>query len=278
MIGAASTGKAVRFSDSSPEPSHKDDPSSSATKQSDCVVSASEPSAAEADAANPCSSQDGAVSVSLTRFTRSGRLLGVTSSESVIPSAVPEANHAHHDSHLPLSLSEAQCVSGNADASNNTRTTRSGRLFAAKPDGLPPNSISHSAHETADMAAASQPGAVQPESTSAEARAVPHTASVVTDAALGEAAQAAAGGSLSQPWERPLLGMGLPLGLPEEARWADQGRPSTDHPRHKTKSASVMRRCVHNLCSFSVVVICITDWDHKLGGPVLAYSCVISVY
>jgi len=118
---------------------------------------------------------------------------------------------------------------------------------------------------------------VQPESTSAaEAQAVPPTTSVATDAASGEAARAAAGGSFSQPWEQPLLGMGLPLGLPEEARRADQGRPSTDHPRHKTKSASMMRRCVHNLCSFSVV-ICIRDWDHKLGGIVLVCSCVVIV-
>jgi len=276
MIRAASTGKAVRFSDSTPESSHKDKPTS-ARKESDRVVSASDPSTAEADAANPCSSQDGAVSVSQTRSTRSGRLLGVTSSESVIPLAAPESTHVHPDSHIPQALSEAHCASGD-EASNNTRATRSGRLFAAKSGPpLEPNSISHSAHESADTAAASESGAVQPNSTSAEAQDVPPTASVVPDAASGEAAQAAAaGGSLSQPWERPLLGMGLSLGLPEEARRADQGRPSTDHPRHKTKSASMMRRCVHNLCSFSVV-ICIRDWDHKHGGIVLVCSCVVIV-
>lgn len=278
MIRDASTGKAVRFCDSSPEPSHKDNPSSSARKQSDCVVSASDPSTAEAGAQNPCSSQDGAVNVSQTRSTRSGRLLGVTSSESVIPLAAPEATYAHPDSHLPQALSEAQCKSGNDEASNSTRTTRSGRLFAAKPDPpLPSSSVSHNAHETANTAAASELDAVQPESTSAEAQAVPPTASVATNAASGEAARAAAGGgSLSQPWERPPLGMGLSLGLPEEARRADQGRPSIDHPRHKTKSASMMRRCVHNLCSFSVVM-CIRDWDHKLGGIVVMCSFVITV-
>lgn len=232
-IRAASTGKAVRFSNSSPEPLHIDKPTS-AKKQSDRVVSASDPSTAEADAPNPCSFQDGAVNVSLIRSTRSGRLLGVISSESVISSAAPESTHAHPDSHIPQALlnkpqalSAAQCESGD-EASNSTRTTRSGRLIAAKPGPpLQPNSISQTAHESADTAAASEPGAVQPESTSAEARAVP---------------AAAAGGSSSQPWDRPPLGVGLSLGVPEEARWADQGRPSTDHPRHKTKSASMMRR------------------------------------
>ena len=253
MIRAASTGKAVRFSDSGPEPLHEDKPTS-ATKLSDRTLSASDPSTAETDASNPCSSQDGAVNVSLTRSTRSGRLLGVTSSESVIPLAVPKSIHAHPDSHLPQALSEDQCESGD-EASNNTRTTRSGRLFAAKPDSpRPPSSVSHTAHESAAAAAASEPGAEQPESTSAEAPAVPHTTSLATNAASGEAARAAAAGAaLSQPWERPLLGMGQSLSLPEEARWADQGRPSTDHPRHKTKSASMMRRCVHNVHHFSTV-------------------------
>lgn len=244
MIRAASTGKAVRFSDSSPESSLKDKPTS-ANKQSDCVVTASDPSTAEADAPKACSSQDGAVNVSLTRSTRSGRVLGVTPSESVIPLAAAESTHAHPDSQIPQAplnkpqaLSEAQCESGD-EASRSTRTMRSGRLFAAKPDPpLPPN-----ASESADTVAASEPGAVQLESTSAEAQAAPPTASVATDAVPGEAARAAAArGSLSQPWERPLLGVGLSLGLPEEARWADQGRPSTDHPRHKTKSATMMRR------------------------------------
>ncbi|KAL0040967.1 hypothetical protein WJX77_000497 [Trebouxia sp. C0004] len=241
-VRAASTGKAVRFSDSSPESSRKDKPTS-ARKQPDRVVSASDPSTAKADAPNPCSSQDGAVNVSLTRSTRSGQLLGVIPSESVIPLAAPESTHAHPASHIPQALSEAQCKSGD-EASNNTRTTRSGRLFAAKTDPpFPPNSVSHSAHESADTAAASEPGAVQPESTSAETQTIPSTASVATDAAPSEAPRAAAAGvSLSQPWEQPLLGAGLSLGLPEEARWADQGRPSTDHPRHKTKSASMMRR------------------------------------
>ena len=234
----------------------------SAKKQYERAVSASDPSTAEADAQKPCSSQDGAVNVSLTRSTRSSRLLGVTSSESVIPLAAPESTHTHPDSHIPQALSEAQCESGD-EASNNTRTTRSGRLFAAKSDPpLPPSSVPHETHQSADTAAASEPGAVQPESTSAEARAVPHTASVATIAAPGEAARsAAAGGSLSQPWDRPLLGVGLSLGLPEEARWADQGRPSIDHPRHKTKSGSMMRRLVHNLCSLSTVV----TWSLETG-------------
>lgn len=245
MIRAASTGKAVRFSNSSPEPSHRDNPSSSAMKESERTVSASEPSVAKADAANPCSSQDSDVNVSLTRSTRSGQLLGITSSESVIPLAVPEATHAHPDSHIPQALPEAQCESGNDEASASTRTTRSGRLFAAKPDPpLPPKSIGHNAHKTAETAAASELDAVQPNSASAEAQAVPPTTtSVATDTAPGEAARpAAAGGSFSQPWAQPVLGAELPVGLPEEAQRADQGRPSTDHPRHKTKSASMLRR------------------------------------
>ncbi len=243
MIRGASTGKAVRFCDSSPELSHEDK-LTRATKQSDHVVSASDPSTAEADAQNPCRSQDGAVSVSLTRSRRSGPLLGITSSESVFPLAAAEATRAHPDGHIPQAVSEAQCESGNDEAFNKTRATRSGRLFAAKPDPpLLPNSISHNAHETADTVAASELDAAQPNSTSAEAQAAPPTTSVAADAAPGKAARAAvAGGSLSQPWERPLLGVGLSLGLPEEARWADQGRPSIDHPRHKTKSASMMRR------------------------------------
>ncbi|KAL0043638.1 hypothetical protein WJX79_010663 [Trebouxia sp. C0005] len=144
----------------------------------------------------------------------------VTGAHDVAAGASAESTHAHPDSQIPQAplnkpqaLSEAQCESGD-EASRSTRTMRSGRLFAAKPDPpLPPN-----ASESADTVAASEP--------------VP-----------GEAARAAAArGSLSQPWERPLLGVGLSLGLPEEARWADQGRPSTDHPRHKTKSATMMRR------------------------------------
>ncbi|KAL0045735.1 hypothetical protein WJX82_003086 [Trebouxia sp. C0006] len=142
---------------------------------------------------------------------------------------------------LSVPSPNAASSSCEGQAGTSPRQTRSQRAVAedAEKDG----NDSRPAAPEAEQAPGSSPVNTSAAKAPQGLRASQHSSQKKMIRAPGKAARAAvAGGSLSQPWERPLLGVGLSLGLPEEARWADQGRPSIDHPRHKTKSASMMRR------------------------------------
>lgn len=165
------------------------------------------------------------------RCTRSGRQLGDLVSDTANLHAPKPTTDLH--SHMAQGPQDsAQALSEPASEADDepptsVRATRSGRLFAAKtdpnPDSMAGPPVEHSA-------------AAEPASSSADASA----AQPSTSEAGGVTA---VGGSLRGPWERSLLGMGMSLSLPEEARWPDRGRPSTDHPRLKSKGANMMRRC-----------------------------------
>lgn len=193
----ASAGKAVRFSDSNATAVH--------------TGSAVSPSAEMH-------------TETVTRTTRSGRPLGLAATTPAAKaSPVGEPQDILH-------TYEAQAATG-------VSTTRSGRVFAEKPDTHLPATVCADPAEEAGGVPSALPSPA-PFSDPEHASRQPRT-SAVAEAASDPAAEA---GEVSQPWGTSLLGMKLSLALPEETRWPDRGRPSIDHPRHKSKSASMMRR------------------------------------
>ncbi len=214
---AVSTGKAVRFSDSVLVAMQADEPSN-ADQASDHDVTASASPSAEDSASPP----------QQPRSTRSGHLhRGPSIKANIKPASAEPAPAA---SHAPCDL----------ETSNSTRATRSGRLFAAKPASphMPTDTTDHPAGVSHAAATAEEGPCTSADDQAAE----PSTSAAAEEASDAAAEAASSAGGVSQPWKQSLLGMGLSLTLPEETRWPDRGRPSTDHPRHKNKSASMMRR------------------------------------
>lgn len=223
---ACSSGKAVRFTDSTPDAPLSKLPSSSAKHSAE----ASGTVAPAADFSTLSSSQEDAVKDSVARCTRSGRQLGDLASDTTnLHAPKPVSTDLHSDiARAPQDRAQALSESeADYEPPISVRATRSGRMFAAKTGSSPNSTVGPLAEQSA---------AAEPASSSADASAAEPSTS-------GAGGIAAVGGSLRGPWERSLLGMGLSLSLPEEARWPDRGRPSTDHPRLKSKSASMMRRC-----------------------------------
>ena len=221
---ASSASKSVRFSLEAA-------PTAEDTQATAAVVAAPD-SGANMEAAAPAAAPDqeaaesrAAESTQLaaegnTRMTRSGKLLGTTG-----PTDAEQSTQAQ----APMGTQEVVPGTGRI------RTTRSGRTFSAQTE-----SYTHA--ETASVLSKRNCEEKSTPAASAESSGT-SSSSPAPEPSLSQAAAppASQGGSMCHPWKSSLLGIGL--SLPKDDILSDRGRPpTTDHPCHKKKSASMTRR------------------------------------
>ena len=214
--GASSTSKSVRFSlgaAATPE----NNPAAAAAPEPEAGMEAVESGVAE----DMQLATEGA-----SRKTRSGRLLsdGVTDTDTCL-------QQQHVSSPGSVVTQEVVPTTGRI------RTTRSGRTFSAQTEASSKSEtaslLSKRDHEADSQLAGSVRAAGQGTSSSSPAP--------EPSRSQAAAPAASADDSLCPPWKTSLLGNGL--SLPEDDRLSDRGRPpTTDHPCHKKKSASMTRR------------------------------------
>ena len=229
----SSTSKSVRFSlEAAPTPVDKQVAAALvATPNSGTDMEAAAPVAAPNQAADleavesraPGSTQPPAEGS--TRKTRSGKLLGTTG-----PTDTEQREQAQPVS-SPGSMGTQEVLPG----TGRIRTTRSGRTFSAQTE---PSTRS----ETASVLSKRNPEEDSTPAASVETARI-SSSSPAPEPSLSQAAAlpASCDNSMCHPWKTSLLGM--ELSLPEEDRLSDRGRPpTTDHPCHKKKSASMTRR------------------------------------
>ena len=162
------------------------------------------------------------------RVTRSGKLHGAEATAGVGYSLPTDLNSAQ------AGLSQRE-----VEPAASVRITRSGRSFPAGPDQSSNAEASSSRTDTEAQTQSAHDAADRAEG--------PCSSSPALDPGLSPAAVDAASGenNLRRPWEQSLLGRGLALSRSEDDRLSDRGRPpTTDHPCHKRKSASMTRRWV----------------------------------
>ena len=231
---ASGTTKSVRFSlDAAPTPEDKQAAAATAvaSPNSGANMEASAPAAAPGQGADR-EAGESRVSESIklaaggtTRKTRSGKLLGTTG-----PTDAEQSTQAQSVS-SPGSTGTEKFESG----TGRFRTTRSGRTFYAETE--PPTrweTASVLSKKTHDKESA--PGAFDETGGTSSSSPAPEPSP-----SQAAAPPASLGGSTCQPWKSSLLGIGL--SLPENDTRSDRGRPpTTDHPCHKKKSASMTRR------------------------------------
>ena len=160
------------------------------------------------------------------RTTRSGKVVGAE--------AAVEADCSPSED---LGSAQAALSQHAAEAAVGVRTTRSGRSFNACPD-------QSSEAEASSLCSDKDAGKLSALDAADKAEG-PASSSPALNPDSSQAAAAAASGdsSLRHPWEQSLLGIGLALSRSEDDRLSDRGRPpTTDHPCHKRKSASMTRR------------------------------------
>ena len=175
-----------------------------------------------------------------TRKTRSGKLLGTTGPTNAEQSKQPQPVSS------PGSMGTQEVLPG----IGSIRTTRSGCTFSAQTEASSRSEtasvLSERSHEDDSTPAASVETAGISSSSPAPEPSLPQAAAL----------PASYDDSMCHPWKTSLLGVGL--SLPEEDGLSDRGRPpTTDHPRHKKKSASMTRRWVRALQAFTSIEICL---------------------
>ena len=223
---SSSTSKSVRFSlGAAPTPEDKQaaaavaTPNSGAAMQAAALAAAPEPEAdvERVQSTSPQKSQ--LAGEGTTRKTRSGKPLG----------RLTGPTDTEQTAHGSMGTQEVVLDTGRS------RKTRSGCTFSAQTE---PSTRSESAsvlskrnHKEGSTPAAS----VETAGTS--------SSSPAPEPSLSQAAALPAShhDSVCHPWKSSLLGIGL--SLPEKDRLSNRGRPpTTDHPCHKKKSASMTRR------------------------------------